>query len=166
MQDNAWTGARGSSITIARKSPFSSAPSALPDRYRSNQHDGSRHRRVKFNRYCGDPVSPSIGDVMFEFRRFFLSAALLALASTTAQAQVVISQVYGGGGNSGSTYTHDFIELFNAGNVAVDLTGWTVQYASSTGNSWAATNLTSVVLQPGQYYLVQEAQGTGGTTPL
>ena len=103
---------------------------------------------------------------MFEFRRFFLSAALLALASTTAQAQVVISQVYGGGGNSGSTYTHDFIELFNAGNVAVDMTGWTVQYASSTGNSWAATNLTSVVLQPGQYYLVQEAQGTGGTTPL
>lgn len=27
-------------------------------------------------------------------------------------ADVVISQVYGGGGNSGAPFTHDFIELF------------------------------------------------------
>jgi hypothetical protein len=26
---------------------------------------------------------------------------------------VVVSQVYGGGGNAGSVYTHDFVELFN-----------------------------------------------------
>ncbi len=26
---------------------------------------------------------------------------------------LVISEVYGGGGNSGATYTHDFIELYN-----------------------------------------------------
>jgi hypothetical protein len=28
---------------------------------------------------------------------------------------IVISQIYCGGGNSGATYTNDFIELFNLG---------------------------------------------------
>ncbi len=78
---------------------------------------------------------------------------------------IVISQVYGGGGNSGATYTHDFIELFNRGTSTVDVTGWSVQYASSAGSTWQVTTLSGTV-QPGQYYLVQEAAGTGGTTPL
>ena len=50
-------------------------------------------------------------------------------------ATVVISQVYGGGGNAGSVYTNDFIELFNPGSFPVNVTGWTVQYASATGTS-------------------------------
>src|SRR5512140_3704410 len=80
---------------------------------------------------------------------------------------VVISQVYGGGGNAGSTYKNDFIELYNGGTTPVDLTGWSVQYASTSGTSWTnKTNLTSVILAPGQYYLVQESAGTGGTTSL
>ena len=95
-----------------------------------------------------------------------VASLLLAAGASTANAQVVISQVYGGGGNSGSTYTNDFIELFNAGSSAQDLSGWSVQYTSSSGDSWSATPLTNVILQPGQYYLVQEAAGTGGTTPL
>ena len=73
----------------------------------------------------------------------------------SSQAQVVISQVYGGGGNTGATFTNDFIELFNRGTVAQDLTGWSVQYASSTGTTWAVTNLTNVTLAPGKYYLIQ-----------
>jgi uncharacterized protein len=85
--------------------------------------------------------------------------------TSSAGAAVVISQVYGGGGNSGATYTHDFIELFNRGTAAVNLTGWSVQYASATGTSWQRTNL-SGTLEPGQYYLIQQAQGAGGTTPL
>ncbi|UFA49850.1 ExeM/NucH family extracellular endonuclease [Deinococcus radiophilus] len=79
---------------------------------------------------------------------------------------VVIRQVYGGGGNSGATYTHDFIELFNAGSASVDLAGYSVQYASSTGTSWTATPLNSFLLAPGQSYLVQQAKGTGGTQAL
>jgi uncharacterized protein len=78
---------------------------------------------------------------------------------------VVISQVYGGGGNSGATYTHDFIELFNRGFTPVTITGWSVQYTSAAGTSWNVTTL-SGTLQPGQYYLVQQAAGAGGTTPL
>lgn len=89
--------------------------------------------------------------------------------STTAAAyagpQVLISQIYGGGGNSGSTFRNDFIELFNPGSAAVDVTGWRVAYASSTGSSWQYTTLSGSI-QPGGYYLVQQAQGSGGTTAL
>lgn len=91
---------------------------------------------------------------------------LLVLACFQSQSQVVISQLYGGGGNSGATYTHDFIELFNRGTAPVSLNGWSVQYTSATGTTWQITNLTNVTLQPGQYYLIQEAVGAGGTTAL
>ncbi len=100
------------------------------------------------------------------------ACAALAFAAGSANAQVVISQAYGGGGNSGATYTNDFIELFNRGSTNVDISGWSVQYASATGASWTVTAIPgvigsgAVVLQPGQYYLVQQAAGTGGTTPL
>ncbi|HVF51351.1 MAG TPA: ExeM/NucH family extracellular endonuclease, partial [Pyrinomonadaceae bacterium] len=85
---------------------------------------------------------------------------------------VVISQIYGGGGNAGATYTHDFIELFNRGTSPVDISAWSVQYASAGGNTWNVTNLCSstvantCVIPAGRYYLVQEAAGTGGTTAL
>ncbi len=85
---------------------------------------------------------------------------------------VVISQVYGGGGNTGATFTHDFIELFNRGTSSVSLTGWSVQYASATGtgnfgaSSTQLTELPSVSLAPGQYLLVQEASTAAVGSPL
>jgi uncharacterized protein len=86
--------------------------------------------------------------------------------TTVGAPQIVISQVYGGGGNTGATYKNDFIELYNRGSAAGSLNGWSVQYASSAGTTWAVTNLTNFSLQPGQHYLVQEAQGAGGTLSL
>ena len=80
----------------------------------------------------------------------------------SASPKVVISQVYGGGGNSGATFTNDFIELFNKGTSNVNIDGWSVQYASATGTTWTnSTPLTNVTLAPGQYYLIKE--GSGGT---
>ena len=79
--------------------------------------------------------------------------------SPDSSPHIVISQVYGGGGNSGAPFRNDFIEIFNAGNTTVDLTGWSVQYASATASTWSVTPLTSVTLQPGQYCLVQESSG-------
>ena len=96
----------------------------------------------------------------------FVLAMAFACQAFAASPDVVISQVYGGGGNTGATYKNDFIELHNNGASAVSLNGWSVQYASATGTTWQVTNLTNVTLQPGQYYLVQEAAGTGGTTSL
>jgi len=100
--------------------------------------------------------------------RLTVLAALMAGLSVPALAapgDVVISQVYGGGGNSGATYKNDYIELFNRSAAAVDLSTWSVQYAASKGESWALTRLTGTI-QPGQYYLVQEAAGTGGSVDL
>jgi predicted extracellular nuclease len=74
---------------------------------------------------------------------------------------VVISQVYGDGGNSGAVYTHDYIELYNRSLEAVDITGWTLQYASATGTTWSRVATLSGVIQPGQYYLIRGAAGSG-----
>ena len=91
--------------------------------------------------------------------------ALTAAPATAVSVDVAISQVYGGGGNSGATLTNDFVELRNASAAAVDVTGWSVQYASSTGTTWLVTVLSGSV-PAGGHYLVQEAAGAGGTTPL
>ncbi len=80
-------------------------------------------------------------------------------------AGVVISQVYGGGGNSGAPLTNDFVELFNRGTSTVDLSGWSVQYASATGTGNFGSNpvvALSGTLAPGRYHLVQLAGGANG----
>jgi len=98
-----------------------------------------------------------------------IKKALAFVVTIPAFAQtgsVVISQVYGGGGNTGAPLRADFIELFNRGGNSVDLTGWTVQYASASGITWDGTVLSGII-QPGQYYLVQESLGTvGAPMPL
>jgi uncharacterized repeat protein (TIGR01451 family) len=77
---------------------------------------------------------------------------------------VVISQIYGAGGNASATYLNDYVELYNRGSAAADLSSWSVQYASYNGSSWQATPLTGTI-QPGHYYLVQEASaGTVGSS--
>jgi len=76
-----------------------------------------------------------------------------------ASPHIVISQIFGGGGNSGAPFRNDFIEIFNAGNVPANLSGWSVQYASATASTWSVTQLTSTTLAPGQYCLVQESSG-------
>jgi hypothetical protein len=83
----------------------------------------------------------------------------------TGSPDIVISQLDGGGGNSGGQFTHDFVELFNRSASAVSITGWTVQYASATGNSWAAANLSGTI-PAGGYYLVQLAAGSGTAAAL
>ena len=85
--------------------------------------------------------------------------ATSASAAVDKDAQVVINEVYGGGGNSGATFTNDFIELYNKGTSAVDVSNWSVQYASAAGTSWSGkTNLTGSIAA-GQYYLISEVNG-------
>jgi hypothetical protein len=80
---------------------------------------------------------------------------------------LVISQIYGGGGNSGSIYTNDFIELYNGTSDTVFLTGWSIQYASSTGSGWSASKFNlSGFIAPGRYYLIMGASGAIPSTSL
>jgi DNA/RNA endonuclease G (NUC1) len=88
-----------------------------------------------------------------------------ATAAATAPPPIVISQIYGGGGNTGATLTHDFVELFNPGNSPVSVAGWSVQYASAGGSTWNVTALSGTI-EPGRYYLVRQAAGSGGSQPL
>jgi len=78
-------------------------------------------------------------------------------------ANLVISQVYGGGNNSGATFRNDFVEIFNRGTTTVDfsITSYSVQYAS-VGSDFGTskTNLTAGTIAPGKYFLVQESGGT------
>ncbi|HEX3907101.1 MAG TPA: endonuclease/exonuclease/phosphatase family protein [Mycobacteriales bacterium] len=106
-----------------------------------------------------------------------VTAGLIALAGAVALSPsagaapstgVVVNEVYGGGGNSGATYTNDFIELANRGSAASTLDGWSVQYISASpgaSTTWQVTALSGSVASSDRY-LVGEAAGTGGTTPL
>jgi hypothetical protein len=81
-------------------------------------------------------------------------------------ANVVINQVYGGGGNTGSLYKNDFIELYNNENTPVNLAGWSVQYTGATGGgTWQATPLTGII-PAHSFFLVQESAGASGTVNL
>jgi hypothetical protein len=91
-----------------------------------------------------------------------ITAMLVGGGSDTATVSVfsgldhiVISQTYGGGGNTGASFRNDFVELFNATNAAISLGGLSVQYASATGSSWAVAPLPAVIVPPGGYFLLQ-----------
>ncbi len=103
-------------------------------------------------------------------RIFVLSFTLGILFTTVLSAQVanhiVISEVYGGGGNGGSTWKNDFVELYNPTNAPITMTNWSVQYASAGVTGLFVTqnlHLFSGVIQPRSYFLIQEAQGADAT---
>lgn len=83
-----------------------------------------------------------------------------------APISILISQVYGGGGNSGAPYLNDYIELFNPTSSAISINGWSVQYASAAGTTWTPIIPLSGSVAAGQYYLVQLASGGAVGSPL
>ncbi len=86
--------------------------------------------------------------------------AVNSCPATRPPSDVVISQFYGGGGNSGATYVNDYVELYNRGASAVDLTGWSLQYASSTGSGWDFNRQPlGGTIATGEYYLIALASG-------
>jgi len=99
---------------------------------------------------------------------FLVLAVGGVLAVPTAQSaspDVVVSQVYAGGGNAGAPFANDFVELFNRGSSPVDVSGWAVQYASAAGTTWQATGLSGSIA-PGRRYLVQLASAAAVGAPL
>ncbi|HJB63715.1 MAG TPA: ExeM/NucH family extracellular endonuclease [Candidatus Microbacterium pullistercoris] len=94
----------------------------------------------------------------------------LAAAPTTAVAApdgsgLVISEVYGGGGNSGAPLSNDFVELFNPTSESIPLAGLRLEYKSSGGGSGGNIALDGDVA-PGAHFLVQFAAGSGSADPL
>lgn len=91
-----------------------------------------------------------------------LAAGIALALAGSAQAQVVISQVYGGAGTATTGYSADFIELHNNGDTAVSLAGWSVQYAQNSG-AWQRTPLGGSI-PAGGYYLIRQSSGAGNLT--
>ena len=98
-------------------------------------------------------------------KKIFTLLSVVAIG-TFANAQIVINELYGGGGNSGATLKNDFIELINRGTESVTLAGASLQYASNTGTFNQYHTLPSITLEPNQTYLIQESTGSGGTVNL
>ncbi|MBE3202374.1 lamin tail domain-containing protein [Frankia sp. CH37] len=96
-----------------------------------------------------------------------VAATLTALPSpaNALSADVVVSAVYGGGGNSGATIKNDFIELANLTASPISVEGWSVQYASAAGAVFQMTALHGSIPAGGRY-LVQQAAGAAGTLSL
>jgi autotransporter-associated beta strand protein len=80
---------------------------------------------------------------------------------TIDEGHIVISQVYGAGGNAGAVYKNDYVELFNPTNEAVSLNTFSLQYASSAGTAWSKCNLSGVIA-PKSYFLVKFTPGVNG----
>ena len=98
---------------------------------------------------------------------YLFTSIMMLLIGFTSNAQVVISQVYGGGGNFGAQYTNDFVELFNRGTASVDISGWSVQYASAAGPTapalWGVNAIPAATsIAPGKYFLIKLAASTAG----
>src|SRR5690349_14901854 len=79
---------------------------------------------------------------------------------------LVISQLYGGGGNSGATFTNDYVELYNPTGISFNLAGWSLQYASAAGTSWTNKQPLGGTIAPGEYFLVQLASSGANGSPL
>ena len=77
--------------------------------------------------------------------------------------EVIITQVYGGGGNSGATYKSDFIELYNTTSDNINISGWCLYYSAATSS---ATNLkyefpSNTTVKANSYFLIKGGDGTG-----
>lgn len=91
------------------------------------------------------------------------SLSIVLMLAAAANAQVVISQVNGNGGltvTGTDPFDRDFVELFNRGTTAVNLSGWSIQIWGDTGSSttaatpsWDVIPLSGTIF-PGQYFLI------------
>ena len=116
------------------------------------------------------------GELMTTFasftpRRTLLATTLASLLASfgagahAAPGNVVISQLYGASTNAGGQWSHDFVELFNRSDAAVQLNGLSLQYQSAAGTAWGAvTRLPDITLEPGQYFLVLGRAGSGSNS--
>ena len=103
------------------------------------------------------------------------AAGSFVRAQTIADSNIRISQIYTRGGESGAAYQNDYIELFNRGNVDVDINGWSLNISnfagtppniqiSSTGIKLSNPN--GIVIAPGKHLLIKFGGSGSGGQPI
>ena len=114
---------------------------------------------------------------MFRYFGIFsaLSCALLFVAPLQAPppkpdaGEVVISQIYTGGGTPGAAFQNSFVELFNRSNATRDLSGVPITFTSATGAfsfSIAFVSSRGLTIGPGQHFLIQFGTAGPNGNPL
>ena len=100
-------------------------------------------------------------------RTLLLLAAASCAAATHASAQLLeITEIYGAGGNTGATGMSDYVELYNPAVTAVNLSTYSLQYASATGAFGLTASVFTILsgtVQPQSYFLIKLSTGTTGT---
>gem|GEM_PF-2614827 len=95
------------------------------------------------------------------------NGSLLSKSEQGQQANVLISEIFGGGGSEDDApYNHDFVELYNPTFLPVSLNGWSIQYMKKS--AWEQTPLSGTIPAHG-YYLVSEQSddpSLGGELPI
>ncbi len=98
-----------------------------------------------------------------------LAVAVAGLASVSpasanpAGTGLVISEVYGAGGNVGAVLNADFVELYNPTSAAISVTGDYIHYRAGTGGSGGSPFALTGSVPAGGHYLIQMgAAGTNG----
>ena len=95
---------------------------------------------------------------------FIFPNSSIVKAQTIADSNIRISQIYTRGGEAGATYQNDFIELFNRGNVDVNLSGWSLNISNFSGTppnlQISATNIrlfsaVGYIMSPGSHLLIR-----------
>lgn len=99
---------------------------------------------------------------LVSFAVLLLAALWSAAFARAASPTIVVGEIYAAGGNAGALYANDYVELFNRGSSAVDVAGWSLQYATAAGTTWSPTPLAGSI-GAGRRLLVQlGSTGTAG----
>ena len=83
-----------------------------------------------------------------------LSASVISLQAVDAQepGPIVFSEIMWMG--SGASSADEWIELYNRGDRAIDLSGWTITRAASDGSEQAMVTIEEGSVEPGQTFLI------------
>ena len=77
---------------------------------------------------------------------------------------LLIFQAAAPNNNASNPITYSFVELYNAGDEGVPLTGYSLQWADGDATSWNVINLSGVI-QPSHSFLIQGKQTSTNTSP-
>jgi hypothetical protein len=108
-----------------------------------------------------------------KFAALMTAATLLVLCaparaqSTSGSPDLVISQIYTRGGETGALFQNDFVELFNRGSADADLSGWGLSLRNTDGFAASAVLIrfnsgVGLTVKPGAYVLIKLSGGADG----
>ncbi len=128
-------------------------------RFSSNACKHFRSKRVKFLSSAGVALVCLLG------------FGSMVPGQSIADANIVISQIYTRGGETGAIYQSDFIELYNRGNSVVDINGWSLNINTFEGSSASAVGVRfissgTIPIFPGMHMLFTFTTGGGNGQPL